>query len=293
MMSSPSFSGPSAQQLEAAQHSELCKRIRTNIVPIPSFALSSERSESSESFKGRTVPRRQDPVPQDSPFGWFGSYLSRFQDSSTVPCRICHPPRRKTWWSVILLDSCARAGCERCVIRLLATLKIIQRDRIGPDMLYSQVQFQGPIITLKFHSGLPELEKRNNRAPFFPWNSRVVKIQLYISPESYALCWHPLIGVGRDVMQDRKTQYSRLVMAWLDSCFTHHPRCGLYIHLLPPRVIDVGASGSPRLQLRNTLGAHAPYVVLSYCFDGCEYLKNDLAYLCLFSKIVCNCSHVF
>jgi hypothetical protein len=210
-MESPSFPGSSHQQLEVAED----RRTTVTIEPIPSFALGFDRSESSEASERKIVHRHQDPSPQhtNSPFGWFGDHLSHYQNPTTVTCRICNQPQGKRWWSIFLLESCARAGCERCVIRLLALLEIIQRDKIGPDMQYSQLQFRNSIIKLNFSSGLQGLDKHNNNTPFFPWSSRTVKIELYTSLETRALGWYPLIGVGRDVMQDRRTQCSRLIIA--------------------------------------------------------------------------------
>lgn len=275
----PQSPNTSSQQVEEEQDgAKVCRRTRVTVEPIPSFALSSEESgsESSEGSESKIAPRHQASSTQDSPFGWCGEHLSRFQDLAAVACKICKSTKRRTWWPVVLLETCARAGCERCILRLLAMLKVIGRDRIGPDMQYSQLQFQTSIIILKFRSGLRGSENRGKKAPFFPWASQPIKIELYTSPEQYALGWAPLLGTGRDVMQDRRTHCSSLIMAWLDSCSAYHTRCGKYINSLPPRVIDVGTSEAPNVCLRSTLGVRATYIVLSYSFDECKYFTLSL-----------------
>lgn len=176
----PQSPGSSLQQEEAIQNgSKVCTRTRVDVNPIPFFALSSEEeseeeseSESAAVYKAserRIVRRHQGRSPHDSPpFAWSGDQLTRFEDLSTSVCKI-NANKRNTWWPIVLLESCARAGCPRCNLRLPAIFKIIGRDRIGPDLQYSEVQIQDSIITLQYKSGIRGPEKNTKKAPFFPW----------------------------------------------------------------------------------------------------------------------------
>ncbi|KUJ08396.1 uncharacterized protein LY89DRAFT_788806 [Mollisia scopiformis] len=240
---------------------------KTYVKPLPSFASPSEYSDSSRSSDIVPIIDPRAAPQADVPFsGWASKHLSPYQDLKILSCEICTPAKRRSWWSIVFLAVCAKRGCERCTLRLLGIFKIIQRDRIGPDLVHTQVHFQDSIITLRHHPEVPGLEKQVSWVPFFPWNRQSIKVELYASPDRPTLGWEPVFGVGRDVMECRKKSYTRLVFKWLVACLVNHPLCGYDLQPLPPLIIDVGPEGSTSLRLCGSLGVRKPYVVLSYCY---------------------------